>query len=388
MVPRPWFDTLLFNLLTPISWLFRGLTALRRLAFRHGWLGSARLPVPVVVVGNIIVGGAGKTPLTLYLARQLRAAGLRPGIVSRGYGSVQEGVAAVSPEATPAQVGDEPLLLARESGCPVWIGRDRAAAGPGPAGGIPRLQPDPLRRRPAALPPGPGRGNRRVRRARPGQRPPAAGGPPAGAAAASGPRWMRWWATAWPPILLFSAKAATPPLFRMDLRPASFHGLQDPSRQCSAADLAGKRLYAVAGIGHPLRFFRTLAELGLTVEARAFPDHHAYTRRRTWPSPGTVVLLTTAKDGVKCAAIYGGEAWVLPVDAQLTPDLSAFVLEKINGRTVCWTSWSARCARVVWSTARSRRNWSASPASWPSQVRDDIPIMLEEEARTLGQDEN
>jgi tetraacyldisaccharide 4'-kinase len=133
--------------------------------------------------------------------------------------------------------------------------------------------------------------------------------------------------------LLFSAKAATPPLFRMDLRPASFHGLQDPSRQCSAADLAGKRLYAVAGIGHPQRFFRTLAELGLTVEARAFPDHHAYTAADlAFARDG--VLLTTAKDGVKCAAIYGGEAWVLPVDAQLTPDLSAFVLEKINGRTV------------------------------------------------------
>ena len=327
-----WFDTLLFNLLTPISWLFRGLTTLRRLAFRHGWLGSARLPVPVVVVGNIIVGGAGKTPLTLYLARQLRAAGLRPGIVSRGYGSAQEGVAAVSPEATPAQVGDEPLLLARESGCPVWIGRDRAAAARALLAASPDcnlilcddgLQHYRLARDvEIAVCDVRGLGNGRLLPVGP-LREPRQRLAQVDAVVGNGMAAE----------LLFSAKAATPPLFRMDLRPASFHALQDPSRQCSAADLAGKRLYAVAGIGHPQRFFRTLAELGLTVEARAFPDHHAYTAADlAFARDG--VLLTTAKDGVKCAAIYGGEAWVLPVDAQLTPDLSAFVLEKINGRTV------------------------------------------------------
>lgn len=133
--------------------------------------------------------------------------------------------------------------------------------------------------------------------------------------------------------LLFSAKAATPPLFRMDLRPASFYGLQDPSQQCSAADLARQAALRRGRHRPSPALFRTLAELGLTVEARAFPDHHAYTAADlAFARDG--VLLTTAKDGVKCAAIYGGEAWVLPVDAQLTPDLSAFVLEKINGRTV------------------------------------------------------
>lgn len=327
-----WFDTLLFNLLTPISWLFRGLTALRRLAFRHSWLGAARLPVPVVVVGNIIVGGAGKTPLTLYLARQLRAAGLRPGIVSRGYGGAQEGVAAVSPAATPAQVGDEPLLLARESGCPVWIGRDRAAAARALLAASPEcnlilcddgLQHYRLARDvEVAVCDVRGLGNGRLLPVGP-LREPALRLRQVDAVVGNGMA----------PELLFKNGHVTPPLFRMNLVPTRFLSLHDPEQGCSVEALRGKKLYAVAGIGHPQRFFRTLSELGLEVETRAFPDHHAYSAEDlAFARDG--VLLTTAKDGVKCAAIYTGEAWVLPVAAHIAPDLSAFVLEKINGRTV------------------------------------------------------
>ncbi|HET7776506.1 MAG TPA: tetraacyldisaccharide 4'-kinase [Azospira sp.] len=329
--PAALADTLLFNLLTPVSWLFRGAVALRRLAFRRGWLGAARLPVPVVVVGNIIVGGAGKTPLTLYLAQQLRAAGRHPGIVSRGYGGAQEGVAAVPPGATPAQVGDEPLLLARESGCPVWIGRDRAAAARALLAAQPEcdvilcddgLQHYRLARDvEIAVCDVRGLGNGRLLPVGP-LREPRQRLAEVDAVVGNGMAAE----------LLFPAPASQPPLFRMTLVPTRFLNLHDPEQGCSVEALQGKKLYAVAGIGHPQRFFRTLADLGLSVETRAFPDHHAYTAADLeFARDG--VLLTTAKDGVKCAAIYGGEAWVLPVAARLTPDLSAFVLEKINGRT-------------------------------------------------------
>ena len=90
---------------------------------------AERLPVPVIVVGNITVGGAGKTPLTLWLARQFRERGWRPGIVSRGYGGDNAVPRPVTPSSLPAEVGDEPVLLGRRSGVPVWVGRDRVAAG-------------------------------------------------------------------------------------------------------------------------------------------------------------------------------------------------------------------------------------------------------------------
>src|SRR6266702_5378194 len=103
--------------------------AARRLFYRLGVLPSARLRVPVIVVGNLTVGGTGKTPLILALAEALRRKGRRPGILSRGYGGAPVGLCAVSAGDDAERVGDEPLLLAERSGCPVWVGADRAAAG-------------------------------------------------------------------------------------------------------------------------------------------------------------------------------------------------------------------------------------------------------------------
>lgn len=115
--------------LWPVSLLFRALSALRRLLFRTGVLSSARLPVPVVVVGNIFIGGTGKTPLTIWLVEALRAAGMKPGVVSRGFGSSGEGARAVTALSSPAEVGDEPVLIAARTGVPVMVSRARAEAG-------------------------------------------------------------------------------------------------------------------------------------------------------------------------------------------------------------------------------------------------------------------
>ena len=125
---RQWFErrrlTPALWLFLPLVWLYALLSAANRLLAR-----PRRLPVPVVVVGNITVGGAGKTPLTLWLARQLQQRGWRPGIVSRGYGRSADDVRGVLADSRADEVGDEPLLLARRSGCPVWVGRRRAEAG-------------------------------------------------------------------------------------------------------------------------------------------------------------------------------------------------------------------------------------------------------------------
>ncbi|NNM51491.1 MAG: tetraacyldisaccharide 4'-kinase, partial [Pseudomonadales bacterium] len=111
----------------PLELIFAIVVRLRRMAYQHAWLNRVKLPVPVIVVGNLSVGGNGKTPLVLALAEHLRAAGWHPGIISRGYGSmVRSGYHHVMPDDDAVRVGDEPLLLARRSAVPVYIGPDRS----------------------------------------------------------------------------------------------------------------------------------------------------------------------------------------------------------------------------------------------------------------------
>ena len=112
-------------ILWPLSQLFRVLVAIRLLAYRRGWLKIWHAPVPVIIVGNITVGGSGKTPLVLWLAEFLGRNGLHPGIISRGYGGFANFPVAVTVNSDAAMVGDEPLLLARRTNCPVWVGRSR-----------------------------------------------------------------------------------------------------------------------------------------------------------------------------------------------------------------------------------------------------------------------
>lgn len=325
--------------LLPLSWLFRLLTALRRALYRHGLLASARLPVPVVVVGNLTVGGAGKTPLTLWLVARLREQGWRPGVISRGYGAPGAGARPVTQQSLPAEVGDEPLLLARRSGVPVFVGRDRVAAGRALLAAHPEcnvivsddgLQHYRLQRTVELVVfDGRGAGNARLLPAGPLREP---------LARLSGASAVIWNGA---PEARVAHAAGALPQFSMRLAGDRFVALADPQRTCTAADLHGKRLYALAGIGDPARFFRQLAALGLSVEAHPFPDHHAYTAADlAFARDG--VLLMTEKDAVKCAAIYAGEAWLLPVAAEIlpcagsakVPGLLDIILEKFNGRTL------------------------------------------------------
>lgn len=320
--------------LLPFSWLFALLVGLRRGLYRAGVLHSCRLPVAVIVVGNLIVGGSGKTPLVLWLVEQLRARGWQPGIISRGYGAAVDTVYPVMPDSLPSIVGDEPLLLARRSGVPVFVGRDRVAAGHALLAAHPecnvvvsddglqhyRLQ----RSAEIAVFDGRGTGN--------GQLLPA------------GPlRESRGRLSTVTAVVLNSVPEksvvnvpAELPCFSMRLYGEQFYLLPDARKMCSASDLRGKRLYALAGIGDPARFFAQLRMLGLEFEAHPFPDHHAYgTDDLAFARDG--VLLMTEKDAVKCAALSLPEAWVLPVQARLeaAPDgrlLLDLLLEKLDGR--------------------------------------------------------
>lgn len=310
-------------LLWPMAACFFALVAARRVAYRYGLLRSERLPLPVVVIGNLVAGGAGKTPLTLWLAQQLRMRGRRPGIVSRGYGRTDESVRKVGADATAETVGDEPLLLARRSGCPVAVGADRVAAARVLLAAHPdcdlilcddglqhyRLQRDVeiaiLDRRGLMngwpLPAGPLREPAsRLRSVDAVVRHDCAADLPRGAAA-----------------------------FRMRLRGDRFYRLDAPDMQAGPGELAGLRLHAVAGIGEPQRFFDHLAALGLGFESHAYPDHHRYAAADL-RFTGDAILMTE-KDALKCAGLSTLPIWVLPVDAVVEPDLAALVLEKIDG---------------------------------------------------------
>lgn len=314
LVPALW-------LLLPLSALFAMLSVLNRRRPR-----SRPLRVPVVVVGNLIVGGAGKTPLTLWLAAQLLSKGMRPGIVSRGYGGRARLPRPIFSDDDPARVGDEPLLMARRSACPVWVGRDRLAAGRALLAAHPEVDvvlcDDGLQhyRLPRDVElvvfDGRGAGNGYLLPAGPLREP------------------LKRLSTVDAIICNGSADNRLPnlpPRFEMSLRTGCFYALDDATRTCEADDLYGQKLYALAGIGDPGRFFRTLEGLGLKFEAHPFPDHHPYSADDlSFARDG--VLLMTEKDAVKCVGLTVGETWVLPVEAELSSALVELVMEKIRGR--------------------------------------------------------
>jgi tetraacyldisaccharide 4'-kinase len=309
--------------LLPVGLLFFAIAALRRAAYRCGLLRVVRLSVPVIVVGNIVAGGSGKTPLTLWLAERLRAAGRHPGIVSRGYGRAGAAVAKVGAGDTAVACGDEPLLLARRSGCPVFVGADRTAAARALLAAHPEcdaiLCDDGLQHYRLA---------RDVEIAVLDRRGPMNGWPlPAGPLREPTGRLARVDA-----VVLHDNETARidgVPTFRMRLRGDSFYRLDAPAMRAGPRELAGLRLHAVAGIGEPQRFFDHLAALGLAFAAHAFPDHHSYSAADLRFAGDAI--LTTEKDALKCAGLAALPIWVLPVGAEVEPDLASYVMEKIDG---------------------------------------------------------
>ena len=314
--------------LLPLSLLFGFLAGARRRLFALGLKKAERLPVPVVVVGNIAVGGSGKTPVALWLAAELRARGRRPGIVSRGYGGTVEGVAEVPVGGDPARFGDEPVLMAAASGCPVFVGRDRPAAGRALLAAHPDVDvliaDDGLQHYRLArdvevvvvdeatlgnrlrLPAGPLREG--VGRLAEATVILAHGGLSADLAAAVKPV----------------------PVFDFHLAGGAFERVGNRAEHCLPAALKGRRIHAMAGIGRPERFFAQLEAMGLAIERRPFADHHAFTAADVAVPDGDVLLMTE-KDAVKCAPFAPADSWVWPVRAQLAPGAAELIVEKIDG---------------------------------------------------------
>jgi tetraacyldisaccharide 4'-kinase len=316
--------------LLPLSALFFIVSALRRLAYRRRWLSVARLPVPVIVVGNITAGGTGKTPLVLWLAQFLREHGFHPGIVSRGYRGTAREPQAVNASSDARICGDEPVLLARRSGCPLWIGRDRAAAARALLAVHPQcdvmLSDDGLQHyrlgrdvEIAVIDGARGFGNGF----------PLPAGPlrePSARLAAVDAVVVHRSDTSGTANFGDSASSIA-----MTLAGRTFRNLLNPTCTVDAEHFIGQRLHAVAGIGEPQRFFRHLTRLGLTFAAHAFPDHHAYQPADLRFSDCDAIVMTE-KDAVKCAEFCSERCWTLPVDAKVDPRLGDILLHKLRKR--------------------------------------------------------
>ena len=308
------------SLLQPLASAYGALLALRRRAYAWGWLRSESAGRPVVVVGNLTVGGTGKTPLTLWLARELDSQGLKVGIVSRGYGRRDGAVRTVQPDSDWREVGDEPLILARRSGCPTTVAADRVAAARSLAArgvdviiaddGLQHLQ---LARdcEIVVVDGARGFGNGRLLPAGP-LREPVVQLWQADAVVVNGAREHASLAQALPPQGTLSMRLAAQEAVRLDTG-ATVRPL---------AHFRGQRVHAVAGIGNPARFFAELRAHALEVIEHAFPDHHAFLATelafadaRLWYVPVTAdftagdahELLTRVMARVRAGAPTGGK---------------------------------------------------------------------------------
>jgi len=322
------------SLLQPLGWAYGAAMRLRQAAYAHGALPIYRIGKPLVVVGNLTIGGTGKTPLTIWLAEALKARGLAVGIVSRGYRrAAQRGRPTASLLAQGSrweEVGDEPLLIQHRTGCPVVVGEDRVAAALRLAAepvdlilsddGLQHLR---LARdcEIAVLDGARGLGNGRLI--------------PAGPLRESPVRLKQVDAVVINGAADHASLARGGPVpldtsLCMSLRLGAAQRLEDGS-SVPLERFRSAPLHAVAGIGHPERFFRDLRAQGLQVIEHPFPDHHPFSSRELdfpdeWP------ILMTQKDAIRCAALATSRMWLVPVTATFADAQARALLDLVSRR--------------------------------------------------------
>lgn len=285
-----------------LSYVYRGVMQLRRWCYGRGLCVSHRLAVPVVVVGNRVVGGAGKTPLMLALVPWLQAQGWKVGIISRGYGRRGTGVREVTEASLAEMVGDEPLMLHRQLAVPVVVGADRVAAGRH----LLTLAPVDL------ILSDDGWQHWALARDAVIEVVDAQRGYGNGWCLPAGPLREPVNSLPGPDLTLYNGEDFV-------LEPLCWRNLANGAR-VTVTDFPFHRVNALAGIGHPQRFFRQLEAMGLMLEmTRPLADHQALTPVDFDWDTGQWPLVMTAKDGVRCQSFAQAHWWVLEVSTQLRP---------------------------------------------------------------------
>lgn len=322
LLDRVWYGKHPLSLaLVPVSAALGGAAWLRRRAYQRGWLASRQSSVPVVVVGNISVGGTGKTPFIIWLGNLLSQQGIRIGVVSRGYKAqalAEDEALALNADSLPEQVGDEPYMIFQHLGCPMAISAERMQAADLLTqsheldlilsdDGMQHYAMD--RALEIALVDGTrGLGNQRLLPAGPLREP------------ASRLQQVDF-------VVANTQAFGDAPVMR--LQASRVLSVANDQTQCQLIDLQGQTVHAVAGIGNPQRFFDTLRDAGLEVIPHAFPDHHSFTDQDLQFDDDNPVLMTE-KDAVKCRKLGGDKLWYVPVEAQLPHAFSDQLLSAIK----------------------------------------------------------
>ena len=316
---QAWYSrTGLTTALTPLSWLFKSISKARHYAYRANILKSTKLELPVIVVGNLTVGGTGKTPLVIWIANFLSEQGYKPGIVSRGYtGQAQSWPQQVRPDADPVIIGDEAVVVSRRTNCPMAVGPDRADDGLALIQhndidviisddglqhyalqrNIEIVVIDGLRRfgNGLCLPAGPLRE------------------PPSRLKNVD---------------LIVSSGVSRQGEYTMKLESSIAINLLSGEEK-ALSELVDKTLFAMAGIGNPNKFFNSLRSKGLRLESRSFPDHY-YFKANDLDFAGDDMLFMTEKDAVKCQRFAKSNWWYVPVDARLDDEFGEKILTLIK----------------------------------------------------------
>ena len=312
-------------LLWPISLVFGAIIAIRRCLFKVGVFEQTRLPVPVIVVGNIYVGGTGKTPLVIWLSRQLREQGFVPGVISRGYGGDASRVVEINAQMSPDDIGDEPLLILQRAGVPLVVGRNRVSAARALLTAHPEvnviISDDGLqhyaldRDIEILLFDDRGIGNGWLL--------------PAGPLRESVTRRFDF-------RVLNGLESVGENSFSMQLVGQHAEQLINRANTKALKELPENlSIAAAAGIGNPERFFTMLKQLGVNVQEHiALPDHFDYSSN-PFESLKVDIILITEKDAVKCSRRNGlappPPPWVVPVEAAIAGPFFEHLVEKLRG---------------------------------------------------------
>ncbi len=320
-IDRIWYQKhILSYFLWPLSLLYRVIIAGRSYLYRKKIKKTIHFPVPVIIIGNITVGGTGKTPLVISIAKWLVQQGWRPGIVSRGYrGRVNKNqVQEVLASSDPRWVGDEAVLLVQSTGCPMFIGKNRVAA-------VTALL---------------NQSNCNIVLSDDGLQHLALGREIEIAVIDGQRRFGNGFCLPAGPLREPISRLKTVD-FRItngeaegnewptQLKQGEIYQITDPSRIFKPEMVQGKIIHAVAGIGHPQRFFNSLTVLGLTIIPHAYPDHYQFQAKDLNFGPDAWVIMTE-KDAVKCRSFADERHWCLPVTSSLDPQFFYLLNKKLS----------------------------------------------------------
>ncbi|SEH06221.1 tetraacyldisaccharide 4'-kinase [Candidatus Venteria ishoeyi] len=310
-------------LLLPLSWLFCTLVKLRRFLYQKAYLRSHQAAVPIIVVGNLTVGGGGKTPMVVWLTQQLQKQGYTPGIISRGYsGQSQTWPQTVSASSDPHLVGDEPVLMAQRTNCPLVVGPNRPVAVSYLLASYPcdilisddGLQHYPLRRDIEILMLNGHRryGNQRCLPAGPLREP-----------------MQRISQVNFIVVGETNNKTAHAGEWSAQRLLGDAHALLNGQKTCQLSDFSGKTVHAVAGIAQPQDFFTCLSAAGIQLITHAFPDHYQY-QKADLDFADDFPILMTEKDAVKCQTFASAAFWFVPLEIRLPDHFIKTVLASLH----------------------------------------------------------